>query len=117
MSAWRELDLAHAENLTAPGSAQLHLAIRWPESQKFLSIKKALEIGGPERSRTSDLRFRKPLLYPEESSKERSSELISNSTSADASKNTCFKGHLETVLPVKVQSSRESGALENGFGS
>jgi hypothetical protein len=29
----------------------------------------------------------------------RSSELISNSTSADASKYTCFKGHLETVLP------------------
>ena len=50
MSAWRELDLAHAEDLTAPGSAQLHLAIRWPESQKFLSIKKALEIGGPERA-------------------------------------------------------------------
>jgi hypothetical protein len=29
----------------------------------------------------------------------RSSELISNSTPADASKNICFKGHLETVLP------------------
>jgi hypothetical protein len=29
----------------------------------------------------------------------RSGELISNSTSADASKNTCFKGRLETVSP------------------
>jgi hypothetical protein len=55
--------------------------------------------GGPGRTRTSGLRFRKPLLYPEELLEIRSSELISNSTSADASKNTSFKGHLETVLP------------------
>jgi hypothetical protein len=71
----------------------------------------AIIFGGPERSRTSDLRFRKPLLYPEELSKGRSSELISNSTSADASKNTCFKRHLETVLPsesTELQRKRRS---------
>src|SRR5450759_3445988 len=43
----------------------------------------------------------------------RSGELISNSTSADASKNTCFKGRLETVSPSestelqRMQRSRE----------
>src|ERR1035441_929938 len=30
------------------------------KSQKFCSIQNTQEIGGPERSRTSDLRFRKP---------------------------------------------------------
>src|SRR5450759_3016435 len=41
----------------------------------------------------------------------RSSELISNSTSADASKNTCFKGRLETVSPsesTELQRKRRS---------
>jgi hypothetical protein len=51
LSAWRELDLAHAENLTAPGSAQLHLAIRWPESQKraknFYRLKKHWKLAVP----------------------------------------------------------------------
>jgi hypothetical protein len=51
------------------------------------------------------------LLYPKELSKSRSSELISNSTSVDASKNTCFKGHPETVLPsesTELQRKRRS---------
>jgi hypothetical protein len=51
LSAWRELDLVHAENLTAPGSAQLHLAIRWPESQKraknFYQLKKHRKLAVP----------------------------------------------------------------------
>src|SRR5665811_1122132 len=41
----------------------------------------------------------------------RSSELISNSTSADASKNSCFKGRLETVSPsesTELQRKRRS---------
>src|SRR5450830_1427044 len=72
---------------------------------------------GIEKSRTFDLRFRKPLLYPEELLGSRSSELILNSTSADASKNTYLKGVSKPYLQVKVQSSGEIGALENGFGS
>jgi len=51
LSAWRELDLVHAENLTAPDSAQLHLAIRWPESQKraknFYRLKKYRKLAVP----------------------------------------------------------------------
>jgi hypothetical protein len=41
----------------------------------------------------------------------RLSELISNLTSAGVSKNTCFKGHLETVLPsesTELQKKRRS---------
>src|SRR5665647_1187962 len=56
-------------------------------------------------------RFRKPLLYPEELSGSRSSELISNSTSANASKNAYFKGRLETVSPsesTELQRKRRS---------
>ena len=51
------------------------------------------------------------MLYPKELSKSRSSELISNSTSVDASKNTCFKRHPETVLPsesTELQRKRRS---------
>jgi hypothetical protein len=47
----------------------------------------------------------------EKRSPPRSSELISNSTSVDASKNTCFKGHPETVLPsesTELQRKRRS---------
>ena len=47
-----------------------------------------------------------------ERSPPRSSEFISNSTSADTSKNTGFKGRLETVLPsesTELQRKRRSG--------
>jgi hypothetical protein len=45
----------------------------------------------------------------------RSSELISNSTLADTSIKGVLKGALKPYLRVKVQSPRESDALENGF--
>src|SRR5262245_45029105 len=37
-----------------------------PESARGLHLRPTMQSGGPERTRTSDLRFRKPLLYPAE---------------------------------------------------
>src|ERR1035437_906915 len=50
-----------------------------------------------------------------ERSPPRSSEFISNSTSADASKNTCFKGRLETVSPSESTELQRKGRFRERF--
>ena len=50
-----------------------------------------------------------------ERSPPRSSEFISNSTSADASKNTCFKGRLETVSPSESTELQRKGRSRERF--
>jgi hypothetical protein len=80
------------------------------------AFRHTLPPAGPEMSRTSDLRFRKPLVYLgqfSEHSVERDNleldtkrGLIKHLLLADASK---------PHLGAKVQSIRESGPLENGF--
>jgi hypothetical protein len=50
-----------------------------------------------------------------ERSPSRSSEFISNSTSADASKNTCFKGRLETVSPSESTELQRKGRSRERF--